>query len=212
MTFSQNPKILVIHSSPNLESSQSRKLTQILLKEVQEKFPKSQITQRDLAVNPVAPLMPDTIEAVRTQKPISELKTGKNARKLSDELVKELMDNDIIVIGAPMYNFNIPSTLKAYIDYITRSGVTFGYDPAEKRSKGLIKGKKVLVIITSGGTYENTKNDHQGPYLQWILNYLGLAENLTFVRAEGLGGAKDKADASIQKATQKIQKYVKQLG
>lgn len=205
-----NPKILVLHSSANLKSSHSRHLTQFFIEQWLIEHPQSKITQRDLAVKPIPPLMPDTLEAIRVNKPIEELTTGHEARKFSDELVMELKNADVILMGVPMYNFNVPSTLKTYIDYITRSGVTFGYDPVEKRSKGFISGKKVIVITSSAGVYENSEIDFQGPYLKWILSYLGLDEDLTFIKADGLSQAEEKVAQSIQKVKDNIQAYIKQ--
>ena len=109
--------------------------------------------------------------------PLQRTSQNMEALKHSDEAIREVMDADIIVIGAPMYNFNIPSTLKAWIDHIARAGVTFKYD--EKGPKGLIEGKKVYLAISSGGIYSEgamKPYDFGTPYLQMVLGFLGITD------------------------------------
>ncbi|WP_262711274.1 FMN-dependent NADH-azoreductase [Pedobacter hiemivivus] len=115
--------------------------------------------------------------------------------RLSDRLVKQLFAADIIVIGAPLINFTIHSALKAWIDHITRAGITFGY--GENGPIGKVTGKKVYVAMSSGGVYSEgpgKANDFVAPYLKAFLGFLGMTD-LTVFRAEGLKvpGIKDYA-------------------
>ncbi len=106
--------------------------------------------------------------------------------KQSDEAVREILDADIIVINAPMWNFSVPSALKAWIDHISRSGVTFTY--SDKGPVGSVKGKKVYVVIASGGIYSEGPSkavDFVEPYLKSVLGFLGMTD-LTTYRVEGL--------------------------
>ena len=106
--------------------------------------------------------------------------------RFSDELVKQLLAADIIVIGAPLINFTIPTPLKAWIDHITRAGITFGY--SENGPVGKVTGKKIYVAMSSGGVYSEGPgkvNDFVAPYLKAFLGFLGMTD-LTVFRAEGL--------------------------
>ena len=123
----------------------------------------------------------------------------------SEEAIGDIREADILVIGAPMYNFSIHSTLKAWIDHIVRSGVTFRY--SEKGPEGLIpKGKKVYVAVSTGGIYSDgpmKQADFIEPYLRFILSFIGL-NDITFVRAEGLA-LPDLKDHAVEKAIGELQ-------
>jgi FMN-dependent NADH-azoreductase len=111
---------------------------------------------------------------------------AKESLRYSDEAVKQLMAADIVVIGAPLINFSIPTTLKSWIDHITRAGVTFGY--GENGPIGMVNGKKVYVAMSSGGIYSEgpgKSNDFVAPYLKAFLGFLGMTDLAVF-RAEGV--------------------------
>jgi FMN-dependent NADH-azoreductase len=117
----------------------------------------------------------------------------------SDLLINEIKQSVVIVIGLPMYNFGIPSTLKAYFDQIARAGVTFRY--TENGPEGLLSGKKVYIFATRGGMYAGTALDSQTNYVRDFLNFLGITD-VEFVYAEGLnigGDTKDKALTGAKK-------------
>jgi FMN-dependent NADH-azoreductase len=127
----------------------------------------------------------------------------KESKRLSDDLVKQLFAADIIVIGAPLINFSIHSSLKSWIDHITRAGITFGY--GENGPIGLVTGKKVYVAMSSGGIYSEgpgKANDFVAPYLKAFLGLLGMTD-LTVVRAEGLKVAEVK-ELAMEKAIDSI--------
>jgi FMN-dependent NADH-azoreductase len=123
------------------------------------------------------------------------------AAALADTLIEEVEAADVIVIAAPMYNFSIPSTLKAWLDHIARAGRTFGY--GANGPEGLLKGKRVFVFTARGGVYSGESPakgmDFQEPYLRAMLGFLGL-DDVTFVHAEGLKISPEAADAGVATA------------
>lgn len=178
-------KILNVISSPRGEASFSNKLGNAIIEKILKEHPESVITTHDLNKSKYPHVEASHIEAFYT--PI-EKHTAENreAIKQSDEAIKEIMDADIIVINAPMWNFSVPSILKAWIDHISRAGVTFAY--GEKGPVGLVKGKKVYVIIASGGVYSEGPAkafDFVEPYLKSFLGFLGMTDVMTY-RVEGL--------------------------
>ena len=122
----------------------------------------------------------------------------------SDALIEELRAADVIVIGLPMYNFGVPSTLKAYFDHVARAGITFRY--TEKGPQGLLTGKKVYVFATRGGLYAGTPLDTQTAYVRDFLRFIGLDE-VEFVYAEGLA----MGDASKQKALESAGQVIRRI-
>ena len=130
--------------------------------------------------------------------------------KLSDVLIAELFRADVIVLGAPMYNFSISSTLKAWIDHVSRAGVTFNY--TETGPVGLVRDKKVYVFTARGGVYSEgpaKSMDFQETYLRAVLGFIGLTD-VTFVRAEGLAMGESAVDAALTQSRQLIDELVSQ--
>jgi FMN-dependent NADH-azoreductase len=119
----------------------------------------------------------------------------------SDALIGELERADVIVLGLPMYNFGIPSTLKAYFDQIARAGRTFRY--TQSGSEGLLKGKRAIVIATRGGRYAGTPLDSQTGYVRDFLRFLGIRD-VEFVYAEGLALGEEPRAAALANARQAI--------
>jgi FMN-dependent NADH-azoreductase len=115
----------------------------------------------------------------------------------SDGLINELKEADVIVLGLPMYNFGVPSTLKAYFDHIARAGVTFRY--TEQGSVGLLTGKKAYVFAARGGIYQGTPRDTQTPYMRDFLAFLGITD-VEFIYAEGLAISEASKTASLAQA------------
>jgi FMN-dependent NADH-azoreductase len=138
---------------------------------------------------------------------------GRNARQqsavaFSDELIAEIERAQIVVIAAPMYNFTISSTLKAWFDHIARAGRTFRYTAAG--AEGLLKGKRVFVIASRGGFYADgpaKRMDFQKPYLRAMLGFLGLTD-VTFIHAEGQNVSPEAAASGILAARNKIAELV----
>jgi FMN-dependent NADH-azoreductase len=178
-------KILHIISSPRGAASMSIQLGNAVVNKLQTAFPDSTVKVTDLLKNAFPHLEEAHLTSFYTPE---ENRTPEHleAIKHSDESIQEINDADIIVIGAPLYNFTIHSVLKAWIDHITRAGITFKYD--ENGPVGLIKNKKVYLAISSGGIYSDgpmKAMDFVEPYLRTILGFLGMTD-ITVFRVEGL--------------------------
>ncbi|WP_370197898.1 FMN-dependent NADH-azoreductase [Roseibium sp.] len=198
-------KVLVLTSSVLGDASVSSQLTTHIVNQLRLKNGKSKVIARDLGSNPVPHLTQDSTIALRV--PEAENEVQANAQALSDELIAELKAADLLVIGAPMYNFGIPSTLKAWFDYVLRAGVTFSYSDAGP--EGLLKGKRAIVVLTRGGLYSEGPAqlmDAQEPHLRTLLGFIGITD-VTFIRAEKLAfGAsfQEEAIAAAKKAANEV--------
>ena len=187
--------ILVLNSSVSGEASISRLLVADAVAELTARDPAAQLVFRDLAADPIPHLLPSTVAGVRAQ---PSTPAEHEARALSDKLIAELRAADVIVIGAPMYNFSVPTALRSWFDYVLRAGETFSY--SEAGPKGLLSGKKVIVVESRGGLYSEGPAqaiDFQEPYLRQLLGFVGLADDLTFIRAEKIGYGPDARDQAL---------------
>ena len=189
-------KVLEISSSGRHEGSISRVLTANLLAALDDRHDGIDITRRDVAAG-----LPFVNAAFARAKdtPLEDFTQADQAAvELSDELIAELEEADVIVIGAPIYNFSIPASLKAWIDLIARARVTFRY--TENGPEGLLKGKKAFVIVSSGGVPVGSPVDFATPYLRHALGFVGI-EDVEFIGAQGAdrgnGEALDAARARI---------------
>lgn len=178
-------KILHVIGSPRGEASFSRKLANTLIDRLQQQHPGSTVTEKNLNREAYEHLQLAHVAAFVTAPEKQD--AGQAAISIhSDESVSELMDADIIVISTPMYNFSIPSSLKAWIDHISRSGRTYRF--SAQGPEGLVTGKKVYVTIASGGVYSEgvmKGYDFIEPYLKSVLAFIGL-NDVTFLRVEGV--------------------------
>ncbi len=157
------------------------------------------LTVRDLAKEPVPHLDGERFGAFLA-KPEARTPAQQAVVDYSDRLIAELREADTIVIGVPMYNFGVPSTLRAYFDHVARSGVTFKYTP-EGQAVGLLTGKKAYVFLARGGKY-GEKNGHD-QYLRDILGFVGITD-VTFVYAEGLAMGDAPRAAGLESARSRI--------
>ncbi len=134
----------------------------------------------------------------------AEQRTPEQAARvaLDDALIAELQAADVVVLGVPMYNFGVPAALKNWIDAISRAKVTFQY--TANGPEGLLKGKKIYVVLTRGGQYRNTPSDTQVPYLRTVLSFLGMTD-IQFIYAEGLALGADAEQQSLASARQQIE-------
>jgi len=193
--------ILLIQSSPRGGESVSRKLTKELLEKLSENG-EVFVTERDLSVQPLPHLQQEQLAAFFTP-PQQRNTAQQEAARFSDEAVDQLLASDVIVISAPIWNFSIPSVLKAWIDHVVRAGRTFSYGP--EGVKGLVDNKRVYVISARGSVLSNgplVAMDFFEPYLRAVLGFIGL-NDVTFIRAEGLGDPRSK-DTAVAKAQSKI--------
>ncbi len=181
-------RILVINSSPNTATSVSRALTSRFVDTWRQAVPDVRIVTRDVGANPPPHIDQSLVDAYYTP---PEGRTSEQLERLalSEAIVDEAMEADIIVIGAPMHNFTITSGLKSWIDHLARVGRSFVY--GENGPQGLLGGRKVYVLSTRGGTYGGgapaAAMDMQTPYLQTVLGFVGL-DDVSFINAEGLAG------------------------
>lgn len=190
--------ILILDSAATGSESVSRRLTDAAAETIRRRDPAARIVRRDIGAEPVPHLTEETVPAIRAG--ITETETAREALALSDTLVGELQDADLIVIGAPMYNFGMPSTLKAWFDHVLRARVTFRY--TEAGPEGLLKGKKAIVVETRAGLYSEgpaAAMDNQEPHLRTLLGFMGI-EDVTFVRAEKLAFGPEAAAAAVADA------------
>jgi FMN-dependent NADH-azoreductase len=168
-------------------------------------YPNAKVIERDLVKTPVPHVSPAFLSAM-----FSGVADAPDLA-LSNRLIEELMASDILVIEAPMYNFGIPSVLKAWIDHVVRAGKTFSY--GAKGPEGLAKGKKALLVLGRGGIYSEGPYkimDYQETYLRAVLGFIGITEVESIAIegvamgpdkvAEALAGAKKKATAPFRKA------------
>jgi FMN-dependent NADH-azoreductase len=195
-------KILHIISSPQGENSFSIKLGNAIIDKIKAANPGSTVTVRDLARNPFPHVEEATLAAFFTPAE-SQTPENKEALKNSDQAIAEVMDADVIVIGAPLWNFGIPSALKAWADHIARAGVTFKFTAAG--AEGLIKDKVVYVAMASGGIYSSGPMkgyDFVSTYLKGFLGFLGMTD-LTVFRVEGTAHPEN-AGFALQKGIESI--------
>ncbi|GLT08966.1 NAD(P)H-dependent oxidoreductase [Sulfitobacter sp. PR48] len=185
--------ILRIDSSANTADSVTRKLTDRIV----AKLGDSDIVTRDLALEPL-PQITHTWAVARATPEADRAPEQVEALKESDKLVAELLAADTIVIGAPVYNFGVPASLKAWIDLVARVGVTFRY--TENGPEGLVKGKRVIIAMASGGVPAGSPADFVTEYLKFVLGFLGMTD-VTIVAADAL--AKD-AEGTIARANDQV--------
>lgn len=181
--------VLVLKSSILATYSQSNQLADFFVEQWSATHSGDTITVRDLAADPVPVLDGELVNILRpSDAPLSPRQ--QEALALSDKLIAELQANDIIVIAAPMYNFNISTQLKNYFDLIARAGVTFRY--TENGPEGLVKGKRVIILTSRGGIHKGTPTDLVEPYLRLFLSFIGITD-VEFVFEEGIAYGPDMA-------------------
>lgn len=172
--------LLILQNSVNLDTSVSRRLVDAFAENYRSNHPDTRIVQRDLAKEPVPHLTPSLAS---TQ--LSGIAAETAETKLSDALIQELEASDIVAIGVPLYNFTIPSTLKAWLDHVIKAHRTFAYIDGSPR--GLLpEGKKVIAFVASGGAYADGPGaaiDFLAPYLRFIFGFIGITD-VEIVRAE----------------------------
>jgi len=195
-------QILLITSSPRLQSH-STKVARALADKLATRAPNSAVTVRDLTREPL-PHIDDSFATGRALPADKLTPAQKDVLALSDKLLNELFAADTIIIAAGMINFGIPSNLKAYIDYIVRPGVAFRY--SEKGPEGLIKGKKVYLVLARGGVYSEgpmQQFNFQDTYLRAALSFMGLTD-IEMITMEGVALGPDAADRAVGAALTKV--------
>jgi len=193
-------RVLIIESSARQQDSVSRQLTQTFISQWQTAHPNDHITVRDLAVNPVPHLdinlLGGWMKPAEQRNDIEQVSLER-----SNQLTDELLAADVLVMAAPMYNFAIPSTLKAWLDHVLRAGVTFKY--TDTGPQGLLSGKRAYVLTARGGIYAGSTADHQEPYLRQVMAFIGI-HDVTFIHAEGMNLGGDFQEKGLSQANAKL--------
>ncbi|BCT32032.1 FMN-dependent NADH-azoreductase [Pseudomonas protegens] len=193
-------RVLIIESSARQQDSVSRQLTQTFIQQWQAAHPGDSITVRDLARNPVPHLDANLLGG--WMKPAEQRSSAEQeSLQRSNELTEELLAADVLVMAAPMYNFAIPSTLKAWLDHVLRAGVTFKY--TDTGPQGLLTGKRAYVLTARGGIYAGSSADHQEPYLRQVMGFIGI-HDVEFIHAEGLNLGGDFHEKGLNQANAKL--------
>lgn len=191
--------ILHIDSAITGDASVSRKLTADIVAKLKASNPDATIAYRDLNEG-VAAIDNDWFHAVRV---VPEQPSAEQQKLIdrADAYLQDVQDADVVVIGLPVYNFNLPAQLKNWLDQIARAGLTFRY--TEAGPEGLLKGKRAIVGYASAGTPMGSEIDHASGYLRHMLGFLGITD-VTFVAADGLAMDRDAGLARAQKAIDQI--------
>ncbi|NNJ15512.1 FMN-dependent NADH-azoreductase [Pseudomonas putida CSV86] len=194
-------KLLHIDSSILGDNSASRQLSQQVIQAWQAAEPGVEVIYRDLAADAISHFSSATLLAAGTPEEARDAALAHEA-KLSADTLQEFLDADAVVIGAPMYNFSIPSQLKAWIDRIAVAGKTFRY--TEAGPEGLCGNKKVIVVSTAGGLHvgQPTGVGHE-EFLKVLLGFIGITD-VEFVRAHGLAYGEEPRNSAIQAAQAQI--------
>ncbi len=194
-------KVLHIDASARGMDSESRKLSHHFITGWRSTHPEDAIITRDITENPLPHIDSSTLGSLMIAADERSPEQRVDAKRV-DDLVNEFIAADVLVLGVPMYNFGIPSTLKAWVDHISIAGRTFEY--TANGPKGLVKGTKVYLISTRGGIYGESPMDHQVNYLKTLLGFLGI-DDIEVIQAEGLNLSPEERDSSITAALSKIE-------
>lgn len=200
--------VLHIDSGILGDHSVSRRLTAAVAAQIKAEQPGAAITYRDLVANPLPHLSGAHLMAANAKPEDVDAQIAADVAE-SAAVLEEFLAAETIILGVPMYNFSLPSQLKAWIDRIAVSGKTFSY--SAEGPKGLAGGKKVIIVSTRGGHYSAgpaAVMDHQESYLKTVLGFLGITDIET-VRAEGLNLSPDSKIEAISEAERTISGGVK---
>lgn len=192
-------KILKINSSGNTYNSVTRHHVDLIVDKLNAESA-AEVTERDVVNSNIPFIGPDHLAAMFSKEELTKAQVETLA--LSNELVDELLENDVLVIGAPMYNFGVPAALKAYFDMIARSGRTFSY--SSEGPKGLITGKKAYIVISTGGTPIGSPYDFSKAYLKTFLGFLGIGDIEFIIADEGGMSPEDKNEKAQDKLAELV--------
>ena len=197
-------KLLHIDSGILGENSVTRHVSAAVVADWKKRQPGLKVTYRDLASNPIGHLTGSHLMAASVDTAQHSPELRKDLAE-SGKALEEFLEADVVVIGAPMYNFSVPSQLKAWIDRIAVKGKTFRY--TEKGPEGLAGGKKLIIASSRGGFYNKENGlaaiDHQEPYLRAVFGFLGVTD-VDFVRTEGVAVSPEQKQQAIGNAERAI--------
>ncbi|MCS3791398.1 FMN-dependent NADH-azoreductase [Aeromonas hydrophila] len=192
-------QILLLQSSLNGPASRTNQLMERFLQVRREQGHQDQVVVRDLPALALPPLDSALFHALRGAEPASE--AIRQGVALSDQLIAELKAADLLLIGAPMYNLNVPTPLKNWFDLVARARVTFRY--TDSYPMGLVEGVKALVFSSRGGVHQGQATDAVTPYLESVLGLMGIAQ-VEFVYAEGMDLRPHGAEQGMRQAHERI--------
>lgn len=200
--------LLVIRSSVNGANSISNQMLNVFITQLRAKYPELNVTERNLAEQPVPMITPETVGAIRAG--VKDSITQIEADRLASELIEEIKSADAVAIGIPRYNFQVPTTLKAYIDYIARPRITFQY--GANGPEGLLPNDTpVYGFVASGGVYSNQPDsDLMSLWLKQVFGFVGL-NNLELIHTEGAAMGGEQAQTAFSKTAQRIDEIVATL-
>ncbi|EPY01700.1 FMN-dependent NADH-azoreductase [Magnetospirillum fulvum] len=202
-------KVLHIDSSPLADASVSRLLTKSIVTALTEAHPGLEVTHLDLVETPPPHLTGELIQVVKFRNLDTLNAAQREELARTDHLVDQFLAADVVVIGAPMYNFSLPTQLKAWIDRVSQAGRTFRY--TETGPIGLAGGRKVIIASARGGLYAGTPYetalDHQEAYLRAILGFLGITD-IAVIRAEGVAMGPEARAKALEAAEHEIRQLI----
>lgn len=197
-------KLLHVDSSINGAASVSRGLTRQAVEQWLATHPQTQVEYLDLAANPPSHFSADSM-GIRRPNTGSASEAEQQENALAEALVSQFLAADVIVVGSPLYNFSIPSQLKAWIDRLAQAGRTFRY--TAEGPEGLAKGKTVIAILSRGGIYSTSEAgqamEHQESYLKTVFGFFGITD-VRVVRAEGTDLGGESREAALSTAAEQI--------
>ncbi|HBN5966190.1 NAD(P)H-dependent oxidoreductase [Acinetobacter baumannii] len=194
-------KILVLKSSIMGEGSQTNRLIDVMLEHRKDQGLQDDITIRNLAEMNLPVLDLEIFQALRGAENVNQ--DIQRIVALSDELIAELKSADLLVIGAPMYNLNVPTQLKNWFDLVARARQTFRY--TETYPQGLVEGVKAVVVSSRGGIHVGQETEVVTPYLKAVLGLMGI-HDVDFIYAEGLDMQAYRSNA-LDLASQQVKKF-----
>ncbi|MED7665671.1 FMN-dependent NADH-azoreductase [Pseudomonas moraviensis subsp. stanleyae] len=203
-------RILVVHGSPRGDRSTSRRLAEVFLAAWQGRHPEGQVTRREVGRVPVPAVNEAFVAAAFYPQPQVRPLVMQADLALSDQLVDEMFAHDLLLISTPMYNFSVPSGLKAWVDQIVRLGLTFDHtlDNGVAQYTPLLQGKKALIVTSRGGFGfgpggELAALNHADPWLRTALGFIGI-NDVSVVAAEGEESAERTFAVSVAEAEQRL--------
>lgn len=192
--------ILQVNNSVFGDHGVSSRLADAFVARLRESRPDARVIRRDLGTSPVPQVTAEALAAGRTAPAERSAEQARDAA-FADELIGELMAADTLIIGAPTYNFNVPSSLKAWFDHVARAGTTFRY--TENGPEGLLAGREAYVFVASGGHHAATERDFATPWLRYMLGFLGI-DQVAFTFAEGQAMGDEASRQGIESAYARI--------
>ena len=210
-------EILVVHASPRGERSHSRRLAEVFIEAWRAANPEARLTRREVGRALIPPVNEAFVAAAFYPEPDARPLPMQADLAFSDELVRELLSHDVLLISTPMHNFSVPSGLKAWIDQIVRLGLTFNHtlDNGVAQYEPLVRGKKALIVTTRGGFGfgpggELEAMNHADTLLRTALGFIGITD-VTVVDAEGEESAERTFQISAAEAEQRLLALVREF-